>query len=259
MTAPLFSVVIPTFSRPIQLRECLTALAAQRFESFEAIIVDDGAPAPPQPVAAEFAPRLNVSVVRTNHGGPAAARNHGVQRARGRFLAFTDDDCRPAPGWLEALAQCLRAHPDHLVGGRTLNALVDNPCAAASQLILDVVYRHYNGPQPGGARFFATNNMAMAAERLRAIGGFDPDFTTSEDRELCDRWARRGGALTYAPDALVYHAHRMRLRDFWRQHFGYGRGAWRYHQSRARHGAGQFHPDWKFYRRLLAAPFVCER
>ncbi len=65
----------------------------------------------------------------------------------------------------------------------------------------------------------------------------------------------QGYRLTYAPEAIVYHAHPLTLGRFWWQHFGYGRGAWRFHQIRAQRGSGKFRPEWKFYRRLAAAPF----
>ncbi len=109
---------------------------------------------------------------------------------------------------------------------------------------------------PGEARFLATNNLALAADTFAAIGGFDSSFPTSEDRELCDRWLHNGHRITYAPEAVVFHANPLNLRHFWRQHFGYGRGAWRFHRLRERHGHGRFRPDWKFYRRLALVPFA---
>ena len=255
---PFFSIIIPTYDRPAELPGCLEALTRLRFprDSFEVLVVDDGSPAPPDAAVQRFRDRLPISLLTAVHGGPAAARNHGAERAEGRFVAFTDDDCRPAPDWLDALAARCADAPNHIIGGRTLNALAENPYAAASQLILDVVYGHYNSAAAGEARFFASNNMTLAADRFRAIGGFDRDFSTSEDRELCDRWLRHGYRLTYAPEALVYHAHPLSLRSFWWQHFGYGRGAWRFHQVRAQRGSGPFRPDWKFYRRLASAPFT---
>jgi len=257
---PLFSVVIPTYARPRQLGECLEALARTQLpdESFEVIVVDDGSTMPPESVVQRFRERLDISLLAAAHGGPAAARNHGVARARGRFLAFTDDDCRPEPKWLHALAARFACVPNHIVGGRTLNALTRNPYAATSQLILDVVYAFYND-HGTEARFFASNNLALAADRFRAVGGFDPRFSTSEDREFCDRWLREGYGMTYAPEALIYHAHPLSLRRFWWQHFGYGRGAYRFHHIREQRGAGRFRPDLPFYRRLLAAPFVAQR
>ena len=145
-----------------------------------------------------------------------------------------------------------------MIGGRTLNALAQNPYAATSQLILDVVYRYFNGVGIGEARFLASNNLALSAERFEAIGGFDSSFMTSEDRELCDRWLRNGRRITYAPEAVVLHAHPLSLRRVWWQHFGYGRGAWRFHRLREQHGHARFRPDWNFYWQLATAPFAQE-
>ena len=254
---PFFSIIIPTYARPVQLVECLEALAHLQFprDSFEVIVVDDGSASPPEGLVQRFRDQLEISLVTVGHAGPAAARNRGVDRATGKFFAFTDDDCRPAPDWLQALAARCAAVPDHIVGGRTVNALPGNPYATTSQLILDVVYAHYNA-EGAAASFFASNNLTIPADRFRAIGGFDPNFTTSEDRELCDRWLQHGYRMTYAPEAVVYHAHPLNLRRFWWQHFGYGRGAWRFHQIRAQRGSGRFEPDWIFYRRLGVAPFA---
>jgi GT2 family glycosyltransferase len=257
MASPLFSIIIPTYARPVELIECLEALARLQLgrDAFEVIIVDDGSPSPPAAVVERFRDRLDVGLITAPHGGPAAARNRGAERATGKFLAFTDDDCRPASNWLEALAARTAAAPYHLVGGRTMNALPRNSYAATSQLIVDVAYAYYND-HGAEARFFASNNMALPADGFRAIGGFDPTFTTSEDRELCDRWLRRGYRMSYAPEAVVYHAHPLTLRRFWWQHFGYGRGAWRFHRIREQRGAGQFRPDLTFYKQLGVAPFA---
>jgi GT2 family glycosyltransferase len=117
---------------------------------------------------------------------------------------------------------------------------------------MDVVYAYYND-DPNDARFFASNNFAMAADQFRLIGGFNPNFRTSEDREFCDRWRSRGLRISYAPEAVIHHAHPLTLRSLWKQHFGYGRGAWRFHQARASRGAEPFRPDLTFYFKLLRA------
>jgi glycosyltransferase involved in cell wall biosynthesis len=73
----LFSIIIPTYSRPAQLASCLEALARQRLamDSFEVVVVDDGSPAPPEAVVRQFSERLVISLIAASHGGPAAARN----------------------------------------------------------------------------------------------------------------------------------------------------------------------------------------
>jgi GT2 family glycosyltransferase len=224
-----FSVIVPTYNRPRQLEACLSALAALRyaFDRFEVIVVDDGSVEPVGTVVALFLNRLNVSVVRQENAGPAAARNRGVENARGAWLAFTDDDCLPNADWLQTLACRLEKWPNCVVGGQTVNGLSDNLCSAMSQIIVDVVYRYYN-MRPEQALFFASNNLAVPRELFHKIGGFDRAFTTSEDRDFCDRCVCSGIQFIYAPESLVYHRHLLSYRSFCKQHFNYGRGAFRF-------------------------------
>ena len=190
-------------------------------------------------------------IARAGIGGSlrAAARNTGTVHAKGQFFAFTDDDCVPALDWLQTLQLRFATTPNQIVGGRTCNLLPANLYSTASQIILDMVYAYYNA-DPSRARFFASNNLALPASHFHAIGGFDATFTTSEDRELCDRWLHHGYCMTYAPEVIVYHTHPLTLRSFWWQHFNYGRGAFRFHDIRARRGSGRFRQELRFYTRL---------
>jgi GT2 family glycosyltransferase len=246
--ASSFSIVIPSYSRPAQLADCLAALRRIDYprDSVEVIVVDDGSSPPLDPVTEAFRPELNLTSVRQANAGAAAARNAGAARATGEFLAFTDDDCLPEPGWLRELAQVLTAAPECMVGGATLNGAGENLCSATSQLIVDVVYRYYNA-NPNQARFLASNNLALSAKEFREIGGFNPAFRAAEDRELCDRWLHRGRRIIYHPAARVRHAHILGVRSFCRQHFHYGRGAERYHWLRAARGSGSMLSDSRFH------------
>jgi GT2 family glycosyltransferase len=252
---PLFSVIVPTYERTAQLGACLRALARLDYPHarFEVLVVDDGSAQPPREVVEQFRGLLDVRLFEQKNKGPAGARNFGATRAAGEFLAFTDDDCEPDAAWLRALVARFAGSPDRLVGGRTLNALRRNPYSETSQAIIEVVYAHYNA-DPDDARFFASNNFALAAARFHELGGFDEAFTTSEDRDLCARWRWRGLRLAYAPEAVVRHSHHLTLRTLWRQHFGYGRGALRFHRSRAARGDAPFKPDPAFYLGLLRSP-----
>jgi GT2 family glycosyltransferase len=155
--------------------------------------------------------------------------------AKGGFLAFTDDDCTPAPGWLKALAIRFHGTPGRMIGGRTLNVFLRNPYSTASDLLIRYLYAYYNR-DPDQACFFASNNLALSKESFHQIGGFDMAFlhAGAEDREFCERWLRHGFRMTYAPEALICHAHRLTLQSFCRQQFNYGHGAFRFHQLRAR-------------------------
>lgn len=255
------TVVIPTRDRPEALRSCLAALLAQEpvDGGFEVVVVDDGGELRVEPVVEQFAGRIEVRLVHAEGGGPARARNLGADAARGGVLAFTDDDCRPEPGWLRSLAATAAGDAAVLAGGRVDNLLVDNPYASASQLVHELVYAHFN-VDPDDARFFASNNMAVDRRAFQRAGGFDESFgrPASEDREFCDRWRHGGGRLVYVDDAVVGHAHEMGLRGYVRQHFRYGVGASLYHSIRARRGSGRmaddvgFHLDPANWRRGLA-------
>lgn len=254
MVLPFFSVIIPTYERPLPLAGCLRSLARLDYprERFEVIVVDDGSASPPFGIVERFGELLDLKLCEHRNTGPAGARNFGATRARGEFLAFTDDDCEAAPGWLRALASCCEGSPDRLIGGRTLNALPHNPYSETSQRIIEVVYEHFNA-DPKDARFFASNNLAVPSARFREMKGFDESFITSEDREFCARWRSLGLGLTYAPEAIIHHTHHLTLGTLWRQHFGYGRGALRFHRARAEKGDGPFKPDLAFYLKLIGA------
>lgn len=249
--ASFFSIIVPTYNRPGQLATCLQALARLDYphDCFEVIVVDDGSEMPLDKIVASCSNHLVVTLLRQKNAGPAAARNTGAEHARGTFLAFTDDDCVPAPDWLQTLRAHFVSTPDRMIGGQTLNALPLNQYATASQLIVDLVYAYYNADSEQ-ARFVASNNLSLPAASFRTLGGFDSTFVTSEDRELCDRWLHHGYRMIYAPEVIVHHAHALTLRTFWWQHFNYGRGAMRFHQTRAQRNSGHFWQDLGFYQRL---------
>jgi glycosyltransferase involved in cell wall biosynthesis len=259
MTLPSFSIIIPAYSRPGPLSACLEAIAHLDYplERFEVIVIDDGSSMPLDGIVASFSSRIAARCLRQQHAGPAAARNKGAMCAQGEFLVFTDDDCLPHRNWLRSFAQRFVATPHHLIGGRTLNALPDNLYSATSQAIIEVVYEHFNAA--GEALFFASNNFAVPAETFRQVGGFNEDFFTSEDREFCDRWSFRGYGMSYAPDAVICHAHPLSLGALWRQHFGYGRGAFRFHRARRLRTGARINPDRHFYFQLLRYPSLTEQ
>ncbi len=252
MTHPDFSIVIPTLNRPLQLTQCLKSLAAQNYapDRFEVIVVDDGGESTAADTVSQFRKELRITGLRQERGGPSAARNAGVRISRGRYLAFTDDDCMPDPNWLPSLERGLVENHNCLAGGRVVNALSGNPYAEASQIIIDFAYAYYRS-RDGSSRFFASNNMSMPADIFRRLGGFAEQFRTSEDRDFCDRWLGSGYRLTFVPDAVVRHAHTLDLGRFWKQHMGYGRGAWRFYRAyRSRH-TGKSSIELGFYRTLL--------
>lgn len=247
MTGSMFSIVVPTYDRPKSLRRCLTALAGLDYPAsrYEVVIVDDGGPVEVDRVIRGLA--LTIRVVKQPRRGPAAARNAGARHAEGDMLAFTDDDCAPHRAWLRTFAAKLA--PDSAVGGRLVDAGSGGVYTAATQTIIDLLYAHYNAA-PNAARFVVTANLAVPAADFRSVGGFDEQFNTSEDREFCRRWLQGGKRVVYAPDAVVAHAPTTGFGAFCRRHFGYGRGAYRFHSGRGGTVARSLTQEKEFYKRV---------
>jgi len=260
---PDFSVVVPTYGRPEALARCLAAL--ERLDrggpTLEVLVVDDGGAGTLDSLVAPMRRRMDVTLLRQAHAGPGAARNAGLGAARGRWVAFTDDDCTPRPGWLAGFAHRFAEHPGGGLGGRTLNHLGTNLYCAAHQVLVDYITRAAHR-DAAGHRFFPSNNLAFPAEALRSLGGFDTSFpfAAGEDRDLCDRWVGSGRRLAHAPEAVVEHAHPLGLVRFCRMHHRYGRGARRFRRVVASRNGGRvsLEPS-TFYVNLVLAPLFLGR
>ncbi len=226
-SSPAFSVIIPTYDRPQPLVALLTSLSRMAWRDFEVIVVDDGGRVPVAPRIAAFDGRLRLSLIRQQNHGPAAARNAGAARARGRYLAFTDDDCIVDARWLSALARTCERLPEHACGGRTASADGASICSVAHQLLMDYLCERYSLSRRVGA-FFPSNNLCVPRGRFIEVGGFDVTMRYGEDRDFCDRWAARGFGVTFVPEAVVYHAHALTGLSLARLHFRYGGGSFQF-------------------------------
>jgi len=224
LNSPLFSIVIPTFNREKQLHQCLGAIQKLDYSrnAFEVVVVDDEGEQDLTDVCSVYESNIQISLIRKTNGGPASARNEGACFARGNYLIFTDDDCELHVEYLSVLEKLIRNNPECMIGGYTTNRLKDNLYSKTSQLIVDVVYRHYNS-SPGNVRFLASNNMTVPKAQFDKIGGFDLTFysAASEDRELCSRWLMKENRIIYDAELIVYHSHGLTLKTFVKQHFNY--------------------------------------
>jgi len=208
ISSVVVSVVIPTYNRPALLQRCLTALRAQDFDptAYEIIVVDDAACATTRQLVDDLAnsakctgqnqpakPALRYLPMSEKHG-PAAARNSGWRAARGTIVAFTDDDCVPAPDWLQSGSA---AFVNGVVGvsGQVVVPLPDRPT-------------DYEQNHAGlGRSEFVTANCFYRRDALATVGGFDERFTMAwrEDSDLFFTLLERRSHLVHAPEAVVVH------------------------------------------------------
>ena len=99
---PFYSVVIPAYNRASVIGNAIASVRAQTYQDFEIVVVDDGSTDDPLPVLEAFGdPRIRY--IRQQNGGGAAARNRGIDNARGQFIAFLDSDDCFLPDHLQAM------------------------------------------------------------------------------------------------------------------------------------------------------------
>ncbi len=207
------SLVIATRNRSGSLVRTLQSLMAHEARStWELVIVDNGSTDDTRIVAEDFTARFphSLRMVYEPKPGLGNARNAGWRAACAPIVAFTDDDCYPSPGHVDAIVQCF-AEDQSLgyIGGRIL--LFDD-----TDYRITVQYstkRAFFPPrsfiEPGiiqGCNF-ACRRMALAD-----VGGFDPWFGpgaryNAEEVDLLARLSAKGWAGAYDPRPMVYHHH----------------------------------------------------
>jgi hypothetical protein len=218
--APAVSVIIPARNASRTLPGTLAALARQTLsrESFEVLVVDDRSSDDTAALvrASGFA-RL---VEMPRRGGSYAARNLGLDHARGGVIAFTDADCRPAADWLAHGLADLRGQAAELLGGRIDLPLRPRPSVAE---LADVCW-HLNQARFVQMGFAATANLFVRRAVFDRIGRFNERLASNGDRELCLRATAHGFRLAYSHGAVVVHPPRARARDAVRKGFRLGLG-----------------------------------
>ncbi|MGH6878865.1 MAG: glycosyltransferase [Rhizomicrobium sp.] len=189
---PFFSVVIPTFERHNLLGRLTRNLTKQSCRDFETIIVDQSVEPWPDRGANR---QKDVLYFHTNVRGPGFARNTGARFARGKVIAFVDDDCEPFPDWLERAEKEFRSFDIVGIEGLVASARTGDPDWRA------VTNEGFEGLG------FMTANLFLRAEAFHAINGFDVAFGDVPFREDTDLgWrAQELGRIPFSRAARVYH------------------------------------------------------
>jgi hypothetical protein len=204
---PLVSVVVPVYRQWDAVPARLAALAAQAAAVGAEIVLVDNAPGEPRPPL-DLPPAARI--VPCDRPGAYAARNAGAAAATGRWLAFTDADCRPGLDWLAAMARALPGKEDALLAGPVEIAPGEGPANryATYDRIRGIPQARYvqNG-------YAATANLVAPAALFRRLGGFDAARFSGGDAEFCRRAGQAGHPVRLVPGAVVAHPARERWEE----------------------------------------------
>ena len=225
-TTPL-TVVVATRDRAGHLCEALAALGASLRDGDSIIVVDS---ASSDPRVGQVALAAGARLVRCDRPGACRARNAGWRASETEVVAFTDDDCRPRPGWARALARAaaLPARPDFVTGK------VMGGQEGRAQLTLSVTSSDEPATFAAGDDTSSMGhgaNMAWRRSALERIDGFDEalgpgaPLLAAEDHDAFWRCLRDGGTGRFDPRAVVEHRQWRDRAGQLQAYFGYGVGS----------------------------------
>lgn len=210
------SIVVPAFNAAGRITPCLQALCQQAGPwNAEILVVNDGSSDNTAEVVGRFS---QVRLINQANAGPASARNRGAFEATGAIVVFTDDDCVPVPGWLDAMLKPF-ADPEIVATKGVYRTCQKELVARFVQTEYEDRYRLMK--KSDSIDFVDTYSAAFRRDHFLEMNGFDPQFplACAEDAELSYRMAARGWKMRFVPEAVVYHKHPQTLSEYLRKKY----------------------------------------
>lgn len=221
-----YSVIIPIYNRPDELRELLTSLTRQTYPNFEVLVVEDGSAIKAEGVVAEFAGKLRIRYFYKENSGQGFTRNYGFERAAGDYFVVFDSDAlvpshyfavvnqRLQTDWLDAYGGPDAAHPDFTPVQKAISYSMTSPFTTGG----------IRGSKKnlGGTFHPRSFNMGLSRPVWIKTGGYKLS-RMGEDIEFAIRILESGFRTGLIPDAFIYHKRRTGFGPFFRQLRFFGR------------------------------------
>lgn len=224
---PAVSVIVPVYNDPAGLERTLSALVAQTFEDYEVLVVDNGSTDDTPAVGANYESAHPCVTLLVEDGiqGSYAARNRGLERARGDVLAFVDADMTVQDDWLSSALRAMDQREAAYMGCRVeIVAERETAVARYNRLsgfpVESYIHEHHYAP---------TCCLLVRRAVIEDVGPFDETLVSGGDAEFGQRVHGAGYSIEYAPEVVMYHPARDSPRAFAKKYVRVGRGI---HQRR---------------------------
>lgn len=219
------SIIIPTHNRVCKLERLLQSIDKQKIPPLEVIIINDGS----KDNTKEFLnnwqqeKRRFFPIVYNNpiSGGPATARNIGIQLASAEAIAFTDDDCILQSSWIRTILESKVWEVEDIIvgiGGRVL---------PYSRGIVSEYYSfHHILEPPPYIQYLVTANACYLKKTLIEVSGFDETYghPGGEDNDLSFKLSSKGYKFGFEKKMIIWHDYRTSISSFIKTFYRYGKG-----------------------------------
>jgi glycosyltransferase involved in cell wall biosynthesis len=214
---PLVSVLVCTCNRKDNISPTIRSIRASGYDDFELLVLDQSDDDVTEAAVREVAGSdARVRYVRLPRPSKPLALNEGRRLARGRYILLTDDDCEVAPGWIDEMVRCFESEERVVCVLGDVSAGPHDPkdgyvpiCRIDRAHTISTLWDFLR--MPGWRNFGMGANMALRADALDGVGGWDPcigpgaDFRSGDDHDTIARLLGAGGAVAFTPTARVVH------------------------------------------------------
>jgi hypothetical protein len=214
VSTPRHSVVMAAHDAEATLELCARSVLEQRNPDLELIVVDDGSIDATPAIAARLAEADSRVVIRSQQqSGPSAARNAGLDAARGEFVTFLDSDDFVTRGWLDTMQAAMAARPGTVLAYADAWILDRGHDRIRTELLGHEGWHFVPTDDPpsdpaeclallAAGNFIGGVRMALRETAIEA-GGFDPSLRYAEDYDLWLRMLQTGGGLIHVHERLA--------------------------------------------------------
>ncbi len=222
----LFSIIIPLYNRPQEIKELLDTLVLQTYKQFEVLVIEDGSTKDAAAIVDSFKDKLNIRYFVKPNAGQGFARNFGFERAEGDYFVIFDSDCLIPADYLETVNNSLQANWLDAYGGPDDAHPSFTPIQKAISYSMTSPFTtggiRGNKKAIGGQFHPRSFNMGISRQVWEKAGGFIIT-RLGEDIEYSIRIHGMGFKIGLIPDAKVYHKRRTSFYQFYKQLHFFGR------------------------------------
>ena len=219
----LYSIIVPVYNRPGEVKELLESLSAQTVKPFELLIIEDGSKERCDHLLDHYRSFFTINYYYKPNSGRSDTRNYGMERANGDYLLFFDSDVILPPFYFEKLEEAMKKdYCDCFGGPDAADSSFSNMQKAVNHSMTG--FWTTGGIRGGKAvmeKFCPrTFNMGLSKEVYDKVGGFEDMM--GEDIDLSLRIRKAGFSIRLIRDVFVYHKRRVDLSRFFKQVNNFG-------------------------------------
>ncbi|NLL28832.1 MAG: glycosyltransferase [Bacteroidales bacterium] len=219
-----FSIVVPVYNRPDEIKELLQSLTNQTYKDFEVLIVEDGSSLKCDAICDEFKEKLDIKYFFKPNSGRSETRNYGLERANGEFFVIFDSDVILPPHYFETVKKNIEKDAIECYGGP--DSADDSFNAVQKAINYSMTSIFTTGGIRGGTKKVdkfspRSFNMGFSKEVFKTVGGYKNII--GEDIDLSIRIKNAGFKIKLIRDAYVFHKRRVSFKKFFKQVYTFGK------------------------------------